>query len=395
MKDRLKEMQERAKHYKEGETFEMAPLNDQNSDFNEFLITAEDLATNVSQVESNVNCLRILQKKVLNEYSREKREKFQSELSDLEHQNKVIGNKIRKTIQGEQTKIEKLEGKSSPSSKELSQLQIRKTQIQTHSLRFRDIWAEYNRLQVEYRDKTKEQLVKNIKITNTELSREEIEEKIDSGDTTIFTSILQETARAKEDLVAIENRHAEMLKLERGIIEIHDLFIDISNLVSQQGEMIDRIDHNIEQAGADVEEGRKQMGKAHENFVSANKKKVCLIGVGIVLLLIIILVILSEFGAFSGSDEKVIVREEIHHHHYVNGTTVVSDDAKLPQIVPPVAVTTTESVTTTTLAQTSQVAAAENPQITTESSLQSTSSVILEALTSSTAEPEETSNTTP
>ena len=31
MKDRLKEMQERAKHYKEGETFEMAPLNDQNS----------------------------------------------------------------------------------------------------------------------------------------------------------------------------------------------------------------------------------------------------------------------------------------------------------------------------------------------------------------------------
>ena len=43
------------------------------------------------------------------------------------------------------------------------------------------------------RDKTKEQLVKNIKITNTELSREEIEEKIDSGDTTIFTSILQVT----------------------------------------------------------------------------------------------------------------------------------------------------------------------------------------------------------
>ena len=30
----------------------------------------------------------------------------------------------------------------------------------------------------------------------------------------------------------------------------------------------------ILEAGADVEEGRKQMGKAHENFVSANKKKV-------------------------------------------------------------------------------------------------------------------------
>ena len=31
MKDRLKEMQDRAKHYKEGETFEMAPLNDKTT----------------------------------------------------------------------------------------------------------------------------------------------------------------------------------------------------------------------------------------------------------------------------------------------------------------------------------------------------------------------------
>ena len=41
------------------------------------------------------------------------------------------------------------------------------------------------------RDKTKKQLVTNIKITGTELTNEQIEEKIDAGDLTGFTSILQ------------------------------------------------------------------------------------------------------------------------------------------------------------------------------------------------------------
>ena len=42
-----------------------------------------------------------------------------------------------------------------------------------------------------FRDKTKENLVKNIKITGTNLTNEEIEEKIDSGDLAAFSSILQ------------------------------------------------------------------------------------------------------------------------------------------------------------------------------------------------------------
>lgn len=43
---------------------------------------------------------------------------------------------------------------------------------------------------MEYREKAKEALAKNIKITNSKLSQEEIEEKIDSGDVSVFSSAI-------------------------------------------------------------------------------------------------------------------------------------------------------------------------------------------------------------
>lgn len=272
--------------------------------------------------------------------------------------------------------MEKLSGKKGLTSKDLSELHIRKIQIQTHSKRFLEIWTEYNNIQVEYRDKTKKQLVNNIKITGCELTNEQIEEKIDSGDLTGFSSILQETARAKEDLVAIENRHAEMLKLERGIVEIHDMFIEISNLVSQQGEMITRIEDNVIKAEVDVERGKDDLNKARISQISANKKKICLIGTGIILLLILILVILSEFGAFSssgGSETRVVE----HHYHFNNGSTVVSDEKLPQQVLPPVAVTATTAVTETAVPSSAvteiSVSSATDQTLSTEQSLSESS----------------------
>jgi len=381
VRDRLAEMQKASKYSKDiekgFEELEMTtPLNQQLSDFDEFMAKAQDLVAEVAKVEQNVAQMNILQKKVFSTPVRSEREKFQAELSDYINQNKQLGRKIQKVVKEEQSKVEKLSGKKGLTSKDLSELHIRKIQIQTHSKRFLEIWTEYNNIQVEYRDKTKKQLVNNIKITGCELTNEQIEEKIDSGDLTGFSSILQETARAKEDLVAIENRHAEMLKLERGIVEIHDMFIEISNLVSQQGEMITRIEDNVIKAEVDVERGKDDLNKARISQISANKKKICLIGTGIILLLILILVILSEFGAFSssgGSETRVVE----HHYHFNNGSTVVSDEKLPQQVLPPVAVTATTAVTETAVPSSAvteiSVSSATDQTLSTEQSLSESS----------------------
>ena len=43
-----------------------------------------------------------------------------------------------------------------------------------------------------------------------------------------------ETQQAKQTLADIEARHADIMKLEKSIQELHDMFMDMAMLVEQQ-----------------------------------------------------------------------------------------------------------------------------------------------------------------
>lgn len=102
------------------------------------------------------------------------------------------------------------------------------------------------------------------------------------------------------------DRHDEFLKLERSIREVHDLFIELGALVTQQGEMINNIAYNVEQATEKVEKGRRDLSDAERHQRSARRKKVICAAIIIVAVLILLLVILGELGAFSSSGSDPI-----------------------------------------------------------------------------------------
>lgn len=291
-----------------------------------FFEVAEEIALGINEIKKNVEEIKICQKRVLTEPSKTEREKHQAKHNDLVDVNKSLGRKVQKLIRDEQEKISKFESKGKFTSNELSELRLKKTQISTQSNRFLEVWTEYNTLQVEFRDKAKSALARNIKITNNNLTQEEIEEKLDKGDISVFSSaIIQETAAAKDQLVAIENRHAEILKLEAGIVEIHSMFVDLNNLVQMQGEMVTRIEDHVNNAEIDVEKGREDLGKAENFKKAANKKKFILAGILAVVVLIILLVILSEFGAFSSSGSTTTIVKHEYTYILPNGTKITSD----------------------------------------------------------------------
>ena len=66
----------------------------------------------------------------------------------------------------------------------------------------------------------------------------------------------------KKTLQEIKNRHQELQKLEKSIVELHQLFLDMAVLVEAQGEVINEIDQNVEQAVNYTAEGYRQMKKA-------------------------------------------------------------------------------------------------------------------------------------
>ena len=56
----------------------------------------------------------------------------------------------------------------------------------------------------------------------------------DTKFTALFQGIIMDTAQAKQTLADIEARHADIIKLESSIKELHDMFMDMAMLVESQ-----------------------------------------------------------------------------------------------------------------------------------------------------------------
>jgi len=256
----------------------------------EFLEKIEKHNADITTLTENVKSLKSINNKILNEPSQTERQKHLAQQTQLVNNNKLIGRKLQKQIKEDKSRLA-----SVPVEDRNHEHPIKTNQLQTVSQRFLDIWSEYNNLQLEFREKNKKQLLRNLKIVdpNSQITLEEIEEKLDSGDVTVLSSILKETSQAKEDLKMIENRHAEIMKLEKGITEIHEMFIDLSHMVTEQGEVIDRIETHVNNAAAHVESGTGQLEEAKKKQKSARRKKFILAAIlsGVALVTIIILLI--------------------------------------------------------------------------------------------------------
>lgn len=58
---------------------------------------------------------------------------------------------------------------------------------------------------------------------------------LEQGNSAVFTQgIIMDTHQAKQTLADIEARHADIIKLENSIRELHDMFMDMAMLVESQ-----------------------------------------------------------------------------------------------------------------------------------------------------------------
>ena len=69
----------------------------------------------------------------------------------------------------------------------------------------------------------------------------------------------------------MEERHKDLLNLERNVKEIHKMFIDLALLVSLQGEMIDNIEANVKTAKESVVFAEEHLVISKNNLSSARK----------------------------------------------------------------------------------------------------------------------------
>ena len=116
-------------------------------------------------------------------------------------------------------------------------------------------------------------------VMNPEMAQKMIQDKL-SG---------QAHTKLQNAVRDLEERHAEIRKLETSIMEVHKLIEELAGLVNLQGEMIDDICENIAVSKSNVTDAEDNIFKAKENMKKARKKRwIILIIVGVILAIIIL-----------------------------------------------------------------------------------------------------------
>ena len=97
-------------------------------------------------------------------------------------------------------------------------------------------------------------------------------------------------------LLSYLDRHNEFLKLENSIREVYELFMELSQMVEQQGESINRIEALVEDAGERVHSGKEEIVQAHVYQTKARKKKFIIAVILIVIIVLVIVIAASSIG---------------------------------------------------------------------------------------------------
>ena len=177
-------------------------------------------------------------------------------------------------------------------------IRMKKCQHSTLSRELCDIMSEYDTIQSNYKESCKNRIRRQLQIVNPNMVEDDaFEEMIESDNPAIFTQgIITETQQAKNSLREIEARHNDIIKLEESIRELHSLFTDVAHFVASQGEMIDRIEYNVEHAVEYVQQAVVDTKKAVVYQSKARRKKICIMVLCFVLILIIVFAVLGAMG---------------------------------------------------------------------------------------------------
>ncbi|TNN03334.1 syntaxin-4 [Takifugu flavidus] len=217
---------------------------------------------------------------------------MKKELQTLREEIKTLAGQIQRKLKGIEFKKGEEDGTYVPIN-----IRMQRTQHGVLSREFVELMGHCNTIQAQYRERNVERIQRQLKITGTNVTDSALDEMLESGQTDVFTqNILNDAKTTRQALNEIESRHDEILKLERSIKDLHDMFQYLAMEVEAQGEMVNRIENNINQSTNYVEKAKENTEKAVTYQQKARKKKVWIAICLAILVLILVIALATMFG---------------------------------------------------------------------------------------------------
>ncbi|KUI70647.1 Protein transport protein SSO2 [Cytospora mali] len=291
----------------DGNNVEMASLTRNGAGFasadpNAVLNECRDIGQGVDRIDANLNQLRMLQDRSLNETDSSS-SGTSRELDNLSADTMSMYRELTE-------RVRKL--KSSPEAKSPKNA----PQIGRIDRRLKDAIQQYQQVEAAFRRKMQAQMERQYRIVRPDADADEVQaavEDMSAGGQQVFQQAMMQSSRqgqARAVLNAVQDRHRELQKIEQQMIELAQLFQDMDTLIIQQDAAIIDIEKKGEEVVENLDKGNHEIEVAVETAKKTRRKKWMCLGICVLIVVVIVVIILiwmavtGKFNHSSSSDNN-------------------------------------------------------------------------------------------
>lgn len=269
MIDRLKEFRTKGKQlgfvpHAYEDSYDEEKLTEDRKIVSTFLPMTKKNISKLLEMHENNKTILDLKIKQQDEVRGNNEREISQELTNCIRQNQSLQISVRDSLNEMRTEVAKArtEYEDEPESRVIVGI------YSALMVRFREILREFQECQLEYRTAAQKKIKRQIEIVKPDADEEEINELVNDPDATskllneqITGTAHQKIRNAVDD---IERKYQDILRLEKGVEEVYQLFLDLGTLIQAQGEMLDSILTNMHEA-------RDYVKKANVHFHTARE----------------------------------------------------------------------------------------------------------------------------
>ncbi|KAI7871865.1 t-SNARE [Spinellus fusiger] len=260
-----------------------------------FFCEIEKLKNQISYVNTLVDAIDKQHNAALFCYNEKQLECIGQELKDLKNESQQLNMTIRNNFKAME--------KSNAQMKMDPDLHIRQSQTEAIRKRFMDTIQRYQSIETLYERKYNERIQRQIRIVKPEATEEEIDRwmTMDESPQIFAQSLIQASkfGHLNSVITEVRNRHGNIQSIEKTILDLHRLFMDMSMLVEQQDDILGRVDECVQDASYNIEQGNKNMIAAMSNAKKTRRRRRFCLAMGL-LLMATFAVILGFFVIYKG-----------------------------------------------------------------------------------------------
>jgi len=160
--------------------------------------------------------------------------------------------------------------------------------------KFLSLLTDYQSLQTQIRDKTKERLVRQAAIAKPGVTQEEVDEMLNAGGDIFSDKLMSEAkhSEAKNALKNIQEQQRDLHTLEQNIQELHQLFLEMGTAVDLATERVHKMEENVGESALHTTAAVHAVARA-KAYDQQRRRKIAIVVTSILTLLLVAAIVVG------------------------------------------------------------------------------------------------------